>query len=372
MLKQLYSRIRAIPLSKWRYPPSSLRWATVGAYMGLIAFLSLSPAEKVSSLTLPLPHFDKLAHAGMHGGLAFLICWALQYRFRHRLWLLYVILISHLYGTAMELGQYYMNLGRTFSWGDIAANTVGAIIAVTVLGAYQAWKTKKFPAGETANPFSTLIKNLLFMDLAKLWSPKRIFDFTAALAALLALSPLLIIIALLVRLKHGSPILFRQLRPGMNEQPFALLKFRTMTESRDEAGDLLPDDQRLTQFGRFLRTMSLDELPELINVLKGEMSLVGPRPLLIRYLQRYTPEQKRRHEVRPGITGWAQIHGRNAIDWEEKFNLDVWYVDNRSFWLDLKIIALTIWKVISRQDISADNHATMPEFMGSEKENSNQ
>lgn len=160
----------------------------------------------------------------------------------------------------------------------------------------------------------------------------------------------------------GQPVLFRQKRPGLNGKPFDLLKFRTMTEDRDEKGDLLPDRSRLTRLSRLVRSTSLDELPELFNVLKGDMSLVGPRPLLMRYLERYTPEQMRRHEVKPGITGWAQVNGRNALTWEEKFKLDVWYVDNQSFWLDLKIIALTIWKLIKREGINQPGQATAAEF----------
>lgn len=193
---------------------------------------------------------------------------------------------------------------------------------------------------------------------------KRFIDVGVTILALGLLSPVLLIIALLVRFKHGSPILFRQQRPGLDGKPFTLYKFRTMTDARDAEGNLLPDAERLTSFGRFLRRTSLDELPELINVLKGDMSLVGPRPLLMRYLELYTPEQARRHEVRPGITGWAQINGRNAVSWEEKFRLDVWYVDNVSLWLDLKILFLTAWKVLKKEGISQDGHATMPEFTG--------
>lgn len=176
--------------------------------------------------------------------------------------------------------------------------------------------------------------------------------------------PLVILLAFLTRIKLGRPILFAQIRPGLNGKPFTILKFRTMIDACDSHGNLLSDAERLTPVGRFLRSTSLDELPELFNVLKGDMSLVGPRPLLMEYLERYTPEQARRHEVRPGITGWAQINGRNAITWEEKFELDVWYVDNCSLWLDLRIIFLTIWKVIRREGISAANEATMPKFLG--------
>ncbi len=194
---------------------------------------------------------------------------------------------------------------------------------------------------------------------------KRVFDFSAALAALVVLSPLMLIVALLVRIKLGSPVLFRQERPGLDCRIFTMYKFRTMTaRTHDEQGRLLPDEQRLTNFGRRLRATSLDELPELLNVLKGEMSLVGPRPLMVKYLERYTPEQNRRHEVKPGLTGWAQIHGRNNLTWEQKFAYDVWYVDHRSFWLDVKILAITAWHVIARKDVAQEGHATVDEFMG--------
>jgi len=193
---------------------------------------------------------------------------------------------------------------------------------------------------------------------------KRLLDFVVALLALVLLSPLLFLLAVWIRLAMGSPVLFRQTRPGLHGRPFTMYKFRTMTDARDAEGNLLPDEQRLTRFGRFLRSTSLDELPELINVLKGEMSLVGPRPLLMKYLDRYTPEQFRRHEVKPGITGWAQVNGRNAISWEEKFKLDVWYVDNWDLWLDLKILLMTLVKVFRREGISHGSQATMPEFRG--------
>src|SRR6266487_6431115 len=181
---------------------------------------------------------------------------------------------------------------------------------------------------------------------------KRLLDIAIAAPAIAFLSFVLATTALLVRLKLGSPILFRQQRPGLQGKTFTMFKFRTMTDTRDGSGNLLSDADRLTSFGRFLRSTSLDELPELINVLKGEMSLVGPRPLLMQYLERYTPEQMRRHEARPGITGWAQVNGRNALTWERKFELDVWYVDNRSLWLDVKIICLTVWKIARRDGIS--------------------
>lgn len=193
---------------------------------------------------------------------------------------------------------------------------------------------------------------------------KRLFDITLTLTALICLFPVLVAVAILVRLKLGSPIFFKQQRPGKLGQPFDIIKFRTMTDERDADGKLLPDEVRLTSFGKLLRSTSLDELPELINVLQGDMSLIGPRPLLMRYLDRYSPEQLRRHEVQPGITGWAQINGRNAISWKEKFELDVWYVDNQSLWLDIKIFVMTILKVIQREGISEAGHATMTEFMG--------
>ncbi len=194
---------------------------------------------------------------------------------------------------------------------------------------------------------------------------KRLFDIAASAAALLLLSPVLAVTAVLVRIYLGSPVLFRQTRPGLHGKPFQLVKFRTMLDARAADGTLLSDADRLTRFGRALRASSLDELPELWNVLKGEMSLVGPRPLLMQYLPRYTPHQARRHEVRPGLTGWAQINGRNALGWDAKFDLDVWYVENRSFWLDLKIMLLTVRSIFVRQGISAEGHETMPEFMGS-------
>jgi lipopolysaccharide/colanic/teichoic acid biosynthesis glycosyltransferase len=193
---------------------------------------------------------------------------------------------------------------------------------------------------------------------------KRVFDVFLATAALIVLSPLLVAIAVVVRIFLGAPALFRQVRPGYKARSFTCLKFRTMTDKRDAEGQLLSDAERLTPLGQFLRSTSLDELPELINVIRGEMSLVGPRPLLMQYLGRYTPEQMRRHDVEPGITGWAQINGRNAASWEQKFAYDVWYVENRSFWLDLKILALTLWKTLKREGISQRGHATMPEFRG--------
>ena len=194
---------------------------------------------------------------------------------------------------------------------------------------------------------------------------KRVLDFTASFLALLLLSPFLVVIALFVGMIMGRPILFKQRRPGLKGAPFMMYKFRTMTDARDSAGELLPDAERLPRFGQFLRSTSLDELPELLNVLKGEMSLVGPRPLLMDYLPIYSPEQRRRHDVRPGITGWAQINGRNAISWEERFKLDIWYVDHQSFWLDLRILFSTVFRVLRRQGISQDGEATMQRFTGS-------
>ena len=193
---------------------------------------------------------------------------------------------------------------------------------------------------------------------------KRSLDILLSALGLALLSPLLTVVAVFVRHQLGAPALFRQLRPGRRGQPFTLYKFRTMTDARDAQGALLPDAERLTPFGRRLRNASLDELPELLNVLKGDMSLVGPRPLLMQYLERYTPEQARRHAVRPGITGWAQVNGRNALTWQQKFALDVWYVDHLSLQLDLKILALTGWKILKREGISQPGEATASEFMG--------
>jgi len=197
---------------------------------------------------------------------------------------------------------------------------------------------------------------------------KRIFDFCIAFLALIILSPVILITALLVRFKLGSPILFTQNRPGLNTKVFKMMKFRTMLDGIDQNGNLLPDDLRMTNFGSFLRSTSLDELPGLFNVLKGDMSLVGPRPLLVEYLPLYNKEQSRRHNVHPGITGWAQVNGRNAISWQQKFEYDVWYVNNQSFWLDIKILLLTVKKVLVKDGISADEHVTMPEFKGNDCE----
>ncbi|MCB1549549.1 MAG: sugar transferase [Hyphomicrobiaceae bacterium] len=193
---------------------------------------------------------------------------------------------------------------------------------------------------------------------------KRALDLGIVVLAAPVMVPVLGVLAVLVARKLGRPVFFRQTRPGRDGRLFSLVKFRTMTDARDATGALLPDEARLTAFGRWLRASSLDELPELWNVLKGEMSLVGPRPLLVEYLPLYAPEQARRHEVPPGITGWAQINGRNALSWEDKFKLDVWYVDNRSLLLDLRILALTGWAVLSRKGISAEGHATAPRFSG--------
>jgi lipopolysaccharide/colanic/teichoic acid biosynthesis glycosyltransferase len=197
---------------------------------------------------------------------------------------------------------------------------------------------------------------------------KRVFDLLVAGIGLVALSPVLLIVAILVRLFLGAPVLFRQERPGLNSRLFTLLKFRTLTDARDSQGDLLPDAERMTSLGRFLRSSSLDELPELVNVVRGEMSLVGPRPLLAKYLERYSAEQMRRHDVRPGITGWAQVHGRNALNWEQRFEMDLWYVEHRGFWLDLSILAKTFLQVIRRDGIAQPGHATMPEYLGAGKD----
>ena len=193
---------------------------------------------------------------------------------------------------------------------------------------------------------------------------KNILDFIISLLGIILLSPFLVILGLIILFSFGSPILFYQSRPGFLGKPFCFYKFRTMTNKKDKNGNLLPDKNRLSPLGSFFRKISIDELPSLWNVLKGDMSLVGPRPLLMEYLDYYSPEQARRHEVKPGITGWAQINGRNSISWEEKFNLDVWYVDNRSFWLDLKIIFLTIFKVLKQEGISQSDHTTMEKFHG--------
>jgi len=195
---------------------------------------------------------------------------------------------------------------------------------------------------------------------------KRLFDLFVALLVTLITWPIMLVVAVLVRRYLGSPVLFSQVRPGLRGRPFLVYKFRTMTDARDNQGGLLPDDVRLTRFGLFLRRSSLDELPQLFNVIKGDISLVGPRPLLMEYMPLYTEEQARRHEIRPGITGWAQVNGRNAISWEQKFVLDVWYVDHQSFWLDMKILALTVKKVLIKDGISAQGVETMPRFLGSD------
>ena len=197
---------------------------------------------------------------------------------------------------------------------------------------------------------------------------KSLFDKTLALFLIILFSPIYIIVSLLIFFKMGSPILFRQKRPGYKEKIFGIYKFRTMTNEKDANGNLLPDDKRLVGIGKFIRSTSLDELPQLFNVLKGEMSFVGPRPLLEEYLPLYNEKQKRRHDVKPGITGWAQVNGRNAISWEQKFDYDVWYVDNQSFWLDIKILWLTFLKVVKRSDISSSTSSTMEKFTGSKNE----
>jgi lipopolysaccharide/colanic/teichoic acid biosynthesis glycosyltransferase len=193
---------------------------------------------------------------------------------------------------------------------------------------------------------------------------KRVFDFIASLILLVALAPLMIALALVIRLRMGAPVIFSQARPGLHGSLFRLYKFRTMSNAADDDGELLPDAERLTRFGRFLRASSLDEFPAIWNVLKGDMSLVGPRPLLVEYLPLYSAEQNRRHEVRPGITGWAQVNGRNRLSWKKKFEMDVWYVDNRSLFLDIKILVMTLVCVFQRRDISHEGHATMEKFRG--------
>ena len=196
---------------------------------------------------------------------------------------------------------------------------------------------------------------------------KRLLDFTLSFLALIILSPVLLVTAVMVRIKLGSPIIFHQERPGKSEKIFRLYKFRSMTDQCDENGNLLPDDQRLTRFGQILRSTSLDELPELWNILRGDMSIVGPRPLLVKYLPLYNEEQRHRHDVRPGLTGWAQANGRNAISWEEKFKLDVWYVQHISFWVDVKVIFMTVKKVFCRDGISSETSVTMEEFSGTKE-----
>ena len=200
---------------------------------------------------------------------------------------------------------------------------------------------------------------------------KRCFDFIVSLIAIILLSLFIAITAIIVRFKLGSPVIFKQQRPGIHGKPFYVYKFRTMTDKRDAEGNLLPDNVRLTKTGKFIRKLSLDELPQLFNVLKGDISLVGPRPLLMEYLPLYTKEQARRHDVKPGITGWAQVNGRNAISWEEKFDLDVWYVDHQSFWLDIKILFMTVLKVFKSEGINQDGQATIEKFKGYEERKTN-
>ena len=200
---------------------------------------------------------------------------------------------------------------------------------------------------------------------------KRTLDLTVALCGIVLSSPLMLVIALAIRITMGSPVFFRQVRPGRRSRPFTLVKFRTMNNCTNTRGEVLPDGERLTHIGAFLRRTSLDELPQLWNVLVADMSLVGPRPLMMQYLERYSPEQARRHEVLPGITGWAQINGRNTVTWEEKFRLDLWYVEHQCFLLDLRILAVTVWRVLKGEGISQQGHATVPEFMGSGQSGAN-
>ncbi len=194
---------------------------------------------------------------------------------------------------------------------------------------------------------------------------KRLFDLFVSCGLLLLFAPLILVVSVYIRILLGSPVLFRQRRPGYLGEPFVLYKFRTMLDARDNKGEMLSDSERLTAFGRFLRSTSIDELPEMINVLRGDMSLVGPRPLLFKYLERYSPEQIRRHDLKPGITGWAQINGRNDVTWEQKFEMDLWYIDHQTFYLDFKILCLTFWKTLRREGITQSGHATAEEFMGS-------
>ncbi len=205
------------------------------------------------------------------------------------------------------------------------------------------------------------------MFRTKIPKSKRILDILVSIILVIILSPVLLIVSILVLIFHGAPVLFGQRRPGYKGKPFKIFKFRSMTEAREMDGKFLPDEKRITVFGKFLRASSLDELPELFNVMRGEMSLVGPRPLLMQYLDRYSSEQSRRHDVLPGITGWAQVNGRNALDWEDKFKLDVWYVDHWNFWLDIKILWMTVWKVFKHEGISQPGHATAEEFTGNDK-----
>lgn len=196
---------------------------------------------------------------------------------------------------------------------------------------------------------------------------KRLFDLVGATVLLVIISPVMLGVAILIRFKMGPPVIFRQTRPGLHGKPFQMYKFRTMLDLRDEQGNLLPDDQRLTKLGKLIRKLSLDEIPEFWNVLKGDMSLVGPRPLLMEYLSCYTAEQAHRHDIKPGITGWALVNGRNMLTWDEKFKLDLWYVENQNLWLDLKIIALTVWKVLRREGVSFPGYETMPKFIGEKR-----
>ena len=214
--------------------------------------------------------------------------------------------------------------------------------------------------------FILVKSNKMENNLRSIPVSKRIFDVLFSALVLLLLSPLMLLVALALLCVQGLPLFFRQERPGLHGKVFRLVKFRTMRDQYDRSGKLLPDEARITRLGAFLRRTSLDELPEFINVFVGDMSVVGPRPLLVQYLERYSPEQARRHEVLPGVTGWAQINGRNTLTWDDKFKLDVWYVDHWSFWLDLRIILLTIWKVLRGEGISQPGHATMPEFMGND------
>jgi sugar transferase EpsL len=249
-------------------------------------------------------------------------------------------------------------------WGSVAVSAalVALIVMLVRLSTHRSVSVLELRLGDRQYPF--LAPKTRTSQQAAQRILKRTFDIVVAAVALIVLAPVMLLVTALVRVKIGSPVLFRQTRPGLYARPFTMYKFRTMTNARDANGNLLPDADRMTAFGQFLRSTSLDELPELFNVLKGEMSLVGPRPLLMQYIGRYSPAQARRHNAKPGITGWAQINGRNAISWKQKFDLDVWYTENQSLLLDIKIIFLTVWKIVKREGISQPGHVTTEEFLG--------
>ncbi len=250
------------------------------------------------------------------------------------------------------------SLYSTLLWVEIGLITIGCVNFVL----------RDFAATQLSHGAAATLLLLILLFFAGMKGKlniKRLFDVIASGTAIILLSPIVFLTAAMVRVFLGSPVLFRQLRPGLQLQPFQLIKFRTMTNARNASGELLPDKNRLTPFGHFLRASSLDELPELLNVLKGDMSLVGPRPLLMEYIPLYNERQARRHEVKPGLTGWAQVNGRNTLTWEERFELDLWYVENWSFWLDLKIISMTVWRVLRREGINQTGSVSMEKFRGS-------